>query len=248
MKIAAAQISLLPDIEANRKKIIRWIEKAAEQRVAIMNFPETALSGYLYEDFRVVKQEEIADAIESVAETVTRTGTSAIVGAPLWFGKELYNSVVVLLADGRRFHYHKQNLVSFEQEFFHPGKETLLFALGPITFGCIICRDQNFPLLAKKIKDEGARVMFISCAHYYPPAIARLKVEKNRAMPIARAVENDMLVCKANAVGSYRGEINLGHSIIIGPNGVVLAEAGEHEETLLEFDVDENIPSWSWKL
>ena len=82
-------------------------------------------------------------------------------------------------------------------------------------------------------------MLFISCAHYYPPMVARLKVDKNRALPIARACENGFFVCKANAVGSYRGEINLGHSIIVGPNGVVIAEAGETQEELLTFDIDE---------
>jgi predicted amidohydrolase len=158
----------------------------------------------------------------------------------------LFNSVVVLVADGRRFLYHKHNLVSYEEDYFVPGNDLLTFDIATLRFGTIICRDQNFPRLAQRIKEEGAHVLFISCAHFYPPMEARLKVEKNRALPIARACENGVFVSKANAVGSYRGRISLGHSLLIGPNGVVISEAGETEERLLAFDINELDLEWSW--
>ena len=154
--------------------------------------------------------------------------------------------MAALLADGRRLLYHKTHLVSYEKEYFSPGSDVLTFELGTLTVGTMICRDQSFPELAARIRDAGARVLFISCAHYYPPMAARLKVDKNRALPIARACENGFFVCKANAVGSYRGEINLGHSMIVGPNGVVIAEAGETKEELLAFDIDETRLDWGW--
>ena len=167
-------------------------------------------------------------------------GISAVVGTPYRMGERLFNSVVVLLADGRKLLYHKNRLVSYEEAYFVPGKEILTFDLGELRFGTIICRDQNSPGLANRIKKDGAHVLFISCAHFYPPPEARLKVDKNRAFPIARALENGLFVCKANAIGTYRGRVNLGHSMIVGPNGVVIAEAGENEEELLTFDIDES--------
>jgi predicted amidohydrolase len=53
-----------------------------------------------------------------------------------------------------------------------------------------------------------------------------------------------MFVCKANAIGTFRGTINLGHSIIVAPNGVVVSEAGETQEEMLYFDID---PSFDWR-
>jgi predicted amidohydrolase len=52
VKIAAAQMELVPDIEANAGRIRDFIEQAAALRVDIMNFPETALTGYEPELFR----------------------------------------------------------------------------------------------------------------------------------------------------------------------------------------------------
>lgn len=247
MKIAAAQIHLYPKVAQNLENITNWTRKAKDRGVDLVNFPETSLTGYLFEGFNQLDAEEVNSAIDQLAALARELGINLLVGTPYWVGDYFYNSVVALLADGRKFLYHKTHLVSYEKEYFAAGSETLTFDLGTLNVGIIICRDQSFPDLSARIRDAGARILFISCAHYYPPMVARLKVDKNRALPIARACENGFFVCKANAVGSYRGEINLGHSIIVGPNGVVIAEAGETQEELLTFDVDETRLDWRWE-
>ncbi|MBL7213726.1 MAG: carbon-nitrogen hydrolase family protein [Desulfobacteraceae bacterium] len=244
MKIAAAQIDLYPDLEKNLENIRAWAKKASDRGVDIVNFPEASLTGYLFEGFANVKQEAVASALDDLGGLSRQLGINMVVGTPYRMDDQLYNSVVVLLTDGRRLLYHKTHLVSYEQKYFAPGSEPLTFELGTLTLGTIICRDQDHPALAREVGEAGAKVLFISCAHYYPPMEARLKVDKNRALPIARALENRLFVCKANAIGSYRGRINLGHSMIVGPNGVVINEAGETQEELLTFDIDESRLDW----
>lgn len=246
MKIAAAQIHLYRDVERNLENIAAWAKKARDRGADLVNFPETSLTGYLFEGFDLLDAGAVNQAIDELEGLARELGINLVVGTPYRVEDRLYNSVAVLLADGRRLFYHKTHLVSFEKGYFAAGSQMLTFELGSLTLGTIICRDQNSPELAGAIRDAGARVLFISCAHYYPPMEARLKIDKNRAMPIARAVENGFFVCKANAVGSYRGLINLGHSLIVGPNGVVIAEAGETREELLTFDIDENKLDWRW--
>jgi predicted amidohydrolase len=246
VKIAAAQMELVPDIEANAGRIRDFIEQAAALRVDIMNFPETALTGYEPELFRGHYQEKIEAIVAELHQFVQDRGVSAIIGTPYFEEGRLYNSVVVLLDDGRRFLYHKQNLVDYEQAYFESGRKQLVFEHKGFTFGTIICRDQNFPLLARDIREQGADVLFISCAHYYSPMEARWKLDKNIALPIARATENNMFVCKANAVGTLNGMINLGNSLIVGPNGSVIARAGEAREQLLSFAIDPQNKDWKW--
>jgi predicted amidohydrolase len=244
MRIGAMQMRLSTNLETNLKKIEKSMAKAAEQGVEILNFPETCLTGYLFESFLNVKNKDINNSIDHLSAQSQEKGVSIIVGTPYWENKQWFNSVAVLLADGRRYIYHKINLVSYEQDYFVPGSETVTFTINQMTFGTIICRDQNFPELSRRIKDAGAQAMFISCAHFYAPPEARLKIEKNRALPIVRAYENEIFVCKANAIGTFRGTINLGHSMIVAPNGVVVSEAGETQEELLHFDID---PSFDWR-
>jgi predicted amidohydrolase len=244
MRIGAMQMRLSTDLKTNLKTIENGLVKAADHGVEVLNFPETCLTGYLFDSFLDVKNEDIAGSIDYLAGLSQEKGVSIIVGTPFWDNKRCFNSVAVLLADGRRYMYHKINLVSYEQDYFVPGSETVTFTINQVTFGTIICRDQNFPALARRIKDAGAQVLFISCAHFYSPPEARLKIEKNRALPIVRAYENGIFVCKANAIGTFRGKINLGHSIIVAPNGVVISEAGETQEEMLFFDID---PAFDWR-
>jgi len=246
VKIAAAQIRLYPDIEKNLRNITHWIRVASDQGVEILNFPETCLTGYIYEAFHQVKQEEVDRGLDTIAGLARELRIGAVVGTPWRMGERLFNSVVVFLPDGRRLLYHKNLLVSYEKAYFQPGADILTFETGGLRFGTIICRDQNSPELARRVKGNGAQVLFISCAHFYVPLEARMKVEKNRALPIVRAYENGLFVCKANAVGTYLGRVNLGHSLIVGPNGVVISEAGETQEELLAFDIDPLNMEWSW--
>lgn len=101
----------------------------------------------------------------------------------------------------------------------------------------IICRDQNYPELARETcKDVDA--LFILCAHYYKPLEARWKVDKNRALPIARAVENHCYVFMANTIGSHIGMISLGNSLIADPEGVLVVLADESSETIITCDIE----------
>ena len=245
MIVGVVQIRLFPDLERNLSSIKRWIARAADQGVDILNFPETSLTGYIYDAFLKVREEDVLRSIDQLKKITQELGISIILGTPFWEDNHMYNSVVVLLNDGRQYVYHKNNLVAYENDYFSVGHEILTFQLNEFTFGTIVCRDQSFPELARSNKEAGAQVLFISCAHFYSPNEARLKIDKNRALPIARASENQLFVCKANSIGTIQGRINLGHSIIVGPNGIVLSEAGETQEELLVIDIDPSF-DWSW--
>ncbi|MGB4313560.1 MAG: nitrilase-related carbon-nitrogen hydrolase, partial [bacterium] len=82
MKIAAAQMELVPDIETNTRRIKEFIEQAAVFGVDIMAFPETALTGYYPELFRSHNQEKIDEKVAELHQFVQEKGVSAIVGTP----------------------------------------------------------------------------------------------------------------------------------------------------------------------
>jgi predicted amidohydrolase len=73
-----------------------------------------------------------------------------------------------------------------------------------------------------------------------------MKLEKNVALPVARAYENEIYVFKANAVGTNHGTVSYGTSLIVDPRGVVVQRAGETHEELLVHDVDfaRESPRW----
>jgi predicted amidohydrolase len=237
MKIGLAQINLYESIEKNRRKIIDYISFAKEKEVRILCFPETALSGYLFDGFLNLNYEELERELQIIKEVVKGYGITVILGTPLKVNNDLYNSAVIIYPDSRVLQYSKRNLVSYEEAYFKPGKERMVFDVDGLRFGVIICRDQNDPLLSRELKKMGAMGIFICSAHYYDLVESKLKRDKNIALPIARAYENSLYVFKSNAIGTIKGRISYGNSIIVDPNGVVVLKASEKDEELLVYDV-----------
>jgi omega-amidase len=203
--------------------------------VDFLCFPECSLTGYI-RDFHSINWDEVAQALDKLQEAAILAGITIAVGTPCLEEDKIYNAAVVI-SKGQRLKYFKKTLTDFDKQYFAEGKDTLSFDVKGIKCGLLICRDQNDPYLARKYAEENARIIFFPAAHYYPPAEARRKVDKNRALPIARAVENRLFVAKADAVGFQDDCISLGHSMIVNPAGSVICEADEKEEKLLYYDV-----------
>lgn len=234
MKLAAAQISISDSLEHNTRKVIRFLEKAADIEIGLVCFPEMCLTGYSPTALSPSDlNEHVGSALNIIQDRCRSLGTGAIVGYAHRNGYALLNRATVLLPDGGRFNYDKINLAETETKYFHPGENPLTFPYKDLKAGIIICRDQNYPSLACELKASGANTLFILGAHYHQPKEARWKIEKNRALPIARAVENKMHVLLANTVGTHVGLTSLGNSLIVDPEGCLIAQAGESEETLL---------------
>ncbi|MCK4732942.1 MAG: carbon-nitrogen hydrolase family protein [Methanophagales archaeon] len=236
MKAAVAQVKLYNNMDTNLITISKYISQASKEDIDLLCFPECNITGYA-RDFTKVNQNEVKDMLNIIQKQVTHNCVNVIVGAPYLERKKRFNSAVVLLTNGRRHIYHKINLTSSDEAYFEKGKEPLIFQLGDVKCGVLICRDQNDPKLAYEYKKLGADAIFILSAHFYAPIEAIRKVNKNRALPIARAVENNLFVLKANAVGTINEKISLGGSLIIDPEGFVVREGNNITEMVLSYEI-----------
>lgn len=239
MKAAVAQIKLYNDLSANLATISKYISQSSKEDIDILCFPECNITGYV-RDFTKVDQGEVMNMLNIIQKEATNHSVNVIVGAPYFEQNERFNSAIVLLTDGSRYIYHKINLTTLDETYFKKGKEPLLFQLDNFKFGVLICRDQNDPILARDYKTLGADALFILSAHFYEPLEAVQKLDKNRALPIARAVENNLFVLKANAVGQSNETISLGGSIIIYPGGFILHEADNINEMVLSYEISKS--------
>jgi predicted amidohydrolase len=246
MKIGVAQVNLAESVRENTEKILDFVERGLKEGLSCLAFPETALSGYVYDRFLTLDYASVSAALERVAKRLRGTALTAVLGTPFEEKGVRYNSAAVIRPDGKRLLYHKNLLVSYEEKYFKPGVEKLVFEAAGRSFGVMICRDQNSPELARELAGKGARGVFILSAHYYDLVESRMKREKNRALPIARAYENGLYVFKSNAVGSMQGKISYGGSMLVDPRGIVIREAGDRGEELLvcDVDLDKENPRW----
>jgi predicted amidohydrolase len=237
MKAGVAQTAVYNDIASNLEKISGYIERAGREGLELLCFPECSLSGYI-RDFSRVDPSEVEKALQSVHGLALRNKLNVIVGAPRFEEGKIFNSAILLSADGAKLVYDKNFLTSFDKKYFSPGNEGLAFEVGGVKCGVLICRDQNHPSPSQRYAEQGVKAIFILAAHYYPPPEAWEKLDKNRALPIARAVENNVYVFKANAIGSQGTTISLGGSLIVDPRGLVISEADKVNETILSYKVE----------
>lgn len=238
MIVALAQTSLTLRIEDNLQAIERWTKAAKGYGAEIIAFPECALTGYV-QDFSTLTANILGPALTR-AQAIARTyDLVMLLGTPVFSGGWLYNAAMVVLKNQDPLFYYKQELTDFDRLYFSPGRSTLTFQVGGKRCGVMICRDQNSADLALGYRCTGIEVVFLLAAHYYPSDEAKRKADKNRALPISRAIDTAAYVCKVNPVGCQSRLVSLGGSIIVDPEGFVLAEAGWEEETLLVVDLPE---------
>lgn len=162
-----------------------------------------------------------------------------------------HNSLVVIGPDGARLGLYRKMHIPHDPQF----EEKFYFAEGDLGFrpvntpigrlGPLICWDQWFPEAARLQALAGAEVLL------YPTAIGWLESEKAevglaqldawKTMQRSHAIANGVFVVAVNRTGVERvGDRSIefwGHSFVCDPSGVVIAEAGEAEETLF-VDID----------
>lgn len=239
MRLGAAQTFITDDLETNTAAILRMAAEAAQKGVDLLVFPEMCLTGYNPKTLGQSSFENnLASALDKISQSATELNIGLIIGRACLCDDQLYNTASVILPGGTVHTYYKNYLTAAEEKYFTAGTQPLSFDFRGHSFGVIICRDQNYPELAQATCRE-AEALFILSAHYYKPAEARWKVDKNRALPITRAVENRCYVLLANTVGSHIGMVSLGNSLIADPEGVLVVLADETSETIITCDLPE---------
>jgi omega-amidase len=116
-----------------------------------------------------------------------------------------------------------------ESDVFTPGDQPLVLDLPFAKLGVAICYDVRFPGVFRFFEEEGVEVVAL------PAAFSRTTGEAHwHVLMRSRAVDYQVYLaaaCPAPAAGS--SYVAYGHSLVIDPWGVILAEAGEGAERIL---------------
>src|SRR3954464_1329648 len=77
-RVAVAQMTFAPTIQANLKAIANFIEQAARRGADVILFPECAVTGYAY-DFPSLRPAEIRQALARVSAAAAADGINVLV-------------------------------------------------------------------------------------------------------------------------------------------------------------------------
>ncbi len=225
------------DLKGNTDIIVQRLEEARAAGAHVVAFPELAVTGYPPEDL-LLKPAFVEANEKALRRLASATrGLTAIVGF-VQRDVDLFNAAAVF-QDGEWVDtYHKQRLPNYgvfdELRYFQPGKEELLLQIGPVSAGVTICEDIWTPGgPVERLAEAGAELIInINASPFH-----RGKWEERHRMLATRAVDYGVAIAYVNLVGGQDELVFDGVSIILTPDGELLAEAQPFNDELLICDI-----------
>jgi NAD+ synthase (glutamine-hydrolysing) len=252
VKIALGQINpTIGDFTGNSKKITESSRQALALGAEMVLFPELAVCGYPPRDLleKPAFVERSQQMIQKIAQAVP--GLTVVCGfvspAKVETGKSVMNSAAVLRDGVVQFVQSKMLLPTYdvfdEVRYFDPAKSQKLLDLGDKRFALTICEDawndKHFwhrRLYSVDPVDEllhagGNMVINISASPFY---LGKRELRRQMLETIAR--DNKVPVLFVNQVGGNDSLIFDGSSMVIAPDGRIVAQARSFAEDLILFD------------
>ena len=240
LRLGLAQLNpTVGDLDGNFERIVAAIGRARILGVDVLAFPELAITGYPPEDL-LLHPSFVERAEQRTRDLVPHSAGMTLVVGTLERGPELFDAAAVL-HDGRWAGvYHKHQLPNYgvfdEKRYFTPGRGNAVFVRRGVTLGVSICEDIWFPggPIEEQADHGGAEVLINLSASPYHAG----KAGERRRMLRARATDHRAIVAYVNLVGGQDEVLHDGASLILGPQGELLAEGAMFEEDLIVADLD----------
>lgn len=231
MKLAVYQGAPTDGDEAGAfAQIEKCLAAASAMGADLVVFPELFLPGYNRPDLHPVRAQEQGGDWETRLSGICRASDCGmVVGWAERHGQEVYNSASCYDRRGKKLaHYRKVQLFGpMEQSVFCPGAAYTLFNLGGYRAALLICYDVEFAHHVRVLADRGADLILVPTAN--PAGFENVP---DILVP-ARAFETATTVVYANYHGAEAGLAFGGRSVVVGPDGNVLAKAGQGEALLI---------------
>ena len=218
------------NIDSNLSRVQQGLAEIASayDRVSpgIIVLPELWATGFAYDKLPALVK-EIPALLEKLQKIAAEYQVLLAGSLPEYSNQSYYNTLFITGSGGNAGTYRKQRLFSpmAEDGFFTPGKDPSPVQTSLGSVAGLVCYDLRFPELLRQQTALGADLLVV--AAQWPAA----RISHWRILVQARAIENQMFVVAANRCGTTADTSFGGHSMIVGPDGAILLEAGEGEES-----------------
>lgn len=246
MRVAVAQVVASTEPERNLALVGEWTRRAADGGADLVVFPEATMASFARRSAEVAEPLDgpFAEGIRAVAAAA---GVTLVVGmftpgAPGGSGRRARarNTLLVTGPDAEAS-YDKIHLFDAwgftESRHVEAGVAPVVTDAAGVRLGLATCYDVRFPELFKHLARLGAQVIVVPASWANGPG----KAGQWEALCVARALDATCFVVGAGqadpvsvglptAPGAPTG---VGHSIVVGPLGDVLARSGEAPDLLI---------------
>ena len=242
IRVAACQINtVVGDLAGNVWRTLEALVEAEGAGADLAVLPELTITGYPPEDL-LGRPAFVADNLAAFAEVVAGTGECAAVVGYVDIGPDgrLLNAAAVCRRGKVLGRYVKRMLPNYgvfdEQRWFVPGSgPATVYEVAGVSVGVTICEDMWFPAgpMAEQAA-AGARLLVNANASPY----SRGRRDERLEVLAGRVAETGCAIVYVNQVGGQDELVFDGASVVVGPDGDLLASAGQFVEEVLVCDVE----------
>ena len=233
MNVIACQFDIVwTDKVANHAKIANLLKEANPAAGSVVVLPEMFATGFS------MNVADVTDDVDQLTQTFLRDlakryGIHIIAGIVTGTDKGRNEAVVIDPTGAETGRYCKLFPFSPMQEDVHysSGDDVVTVSINGVSVAPFVCYDLRFPEIFRVAARRGAELMVV---------IANFPSPRERhwvSLLVARAIENQAFVVGVNRCGCDPNLEFPGHSMIIGPQGEILAEAAS-DEGVIEADLD----------
>jgi predicted amidohydrolase len=246
LTVALAQIDpVLGDRARNLERHRHWIEEAKKAGAGLLVFPELSLTGYFLKDLVPDNAIKLGDPMMTELGRLT-DGLDVVVGAVLEDPDHRFYNASLYFSGGELAHLHRKVYLPTygmfdEQRYFAAGDRFRSFKTSFGRAGMLVCEDIWHLSSAYILALEG--VDFIICASASPgrgiTTDERLGTAESYGLACrtyAQFLTTFFLYC--NRVGYEDGANFWGGSMVIAPNGDIIAQEEDADEALVVASVD----------
>ena len=211
--------------EANLAALSAGLARLAPSGPGIIVLPELWSCGFAYERLPhfALQTVDLLDEMQRLARRYSIHLAGSLPEEVLTeVDSAIYNTLYIVGPDGVAGSIRKQQLFApmAEDHHFTPGDNPQPVETGLGLVAGLVCYDLRFPELAKTQAGQGAGLLVVSAQ--WPTA----RREHWRTLATARAIENQIFVVACNRCGVTGKTEFGGHSLVIAPDGTVIAEGG----------------------
>jgi NAD+ synthase (glutamine-hydrolysing) len=256
VRVALGQLNTtVGDLDGNVARMVEWTARATEQGADLICFPELAITGYPPEDL-VLRPRFVEDnlaALDALAVATAGSSCAVMVGFVDRTEEGLHNAAA-MIRDGRvEERYHKIQLPNYgvfdEKRYFVPGTAACSVRLASSELGLSVCEDAWYGD-APFDEYERTRPQVIlninGSPYHHGKGAERLEICR------ARARQTGAWIVYVNAIGGQDELVFDGGSMVVSPDGQVIARASMFEEDLVVVKIDAAVapgrqstePSW----
>jgi 5-aminopentanamidase len=217
------------DIEAGLQQAEAMLVAAGAAGARMLVLPECWLPGYNTASLAALALPRGGPWQGRLAAACQRARCGLVIGYAEKDGEDLFNACLALNSAGlEKAHYRKIQLYGpREAALFQPGVAYVTFDIDDMKAGLLICYDVEFAPHVAALAAQGVDLVLVPTANMLP------FTHVMRATVPAMAANHALSVVYANYCGTEGDLTYAGLSLIAGPHGEVLAQAGETTALLI---------------